>query len=71
MFFKPKTFAELCQSMQTRAEVEINGTVGVINGIAAEDGSGRCWIVTVEKSLHSTNEFPTINPYPRKIFVRE
>ena len=50
--FKPKTFSELCQAMQTRATVQIHNNVGIINGINAEDGSGRCWIVLL---LNATN----------------
>lgn len=47
MAFKPKTFVELCNAMQTRAEVEIDGKVGTINSIQAEDGSGRNWNVEI------------------------
>lgn len=47
MAFKPKTYIELCYAMQNRATVEIDNHVGVINQIQAEDGSGRCWNVTL------------------------
>ena len=47
--FKPKTYTELCAAMQTRAEVEIDGNTGIINGIAPEDGSGHAWNVTLLK----------------------
>jgi len=45
--FKPRTFNDLCQAMRTRAVVEIDTTVGVVNGIQPEDNSGRNWIVTI------------------------
>ncbi len=45
--FKPRTFIELCYAMQTRAVVTIDNTTGVINNIGIEDGSGRCWIVSL------------------------
>lgn len=52
--FRPKTFTELCNAMQTRAVVTINGYVGIVNGIVPEDGSGRCWLVTI--SLKETDD---------------
>jgi hypothetical protein len=45
--FKPKTYLDLCMAMKARAVVDIDQTVGVINGIRTEDGSGSRWIVTV------------------------
>jgi hypothetical protein len=45
--FKPKTFIELCNCLQSRAEVEINGIKGVVNAIEAEDGSGRNFNITM------------------------
>jgi hypothetical protein len=47
MAFKPRTFLELCMAMKTRAMVNIDGHIGIINGIAVEDGSGFAWIVTI------------------------
>jgi hypothetical protein len=71
--FKPKTFTELCQAMQTRAEVEIDNTVGVINAIEAEDGSGRCWNVTINAVEYSTDYATPVHPIsvPKTIFFRE
>ena len=72
--FKPKTYIEVCMAMQTRAVVcfqtsgEIDNIIGIVNGIEAEDGSGRNWninIVLTEdcisrgKKEHKKNE--TIN----------
>lgn len=45
--FKPNTFSEICNAMQLRAEVQINNIVGLVTGVQLEDGSGRCWIVTM------------------------
>lgn len=55
--FRPKSFIELCYAMQTRARVDINGVVGLVNGISCEDGTGRSFIVhmlTVEQGLVDT-----------------
>ncbi len=45
--FKPRTYQDLCNAMQTGAQVEIDHTVGHINTISREDGSGRRWIVSI------------------------
>ncbi len=45
--FNPKTYAELCTSMQAGAVVHIDGVQGYINGIRREDGTGRNWLVDI------------------------
>lgn len=46
--FKPKTYLDLVMAMKTRAIVTIDTVVGIVNGIAAEDGSGHNWLVTIQ-----------------------
>lgn len=48
--FEPKTYNDLTSAMRTGAEVVINNTVGRINGIAREDGSGRSFNVTLSQT---------------------
>lgn len=55
--FKPKTFAEFTACMQTGALVTIGMTIGYINAIEREDGSGRCWIVTIAGDKGTAKEF--------------
>ena len=71
--FKPKTFSELCNAMQTRAEVEIDNVVGVINAIEAEDGSGRNWNVTLSTVEYTTDYATPTHPInvPKTVFVRD
>lgn len=61
--FKVKTFAHLCSAFQTRAEVTINRSSGIINAIEAEDSSGYCFSVTLQPQDHCLAE-------PVKEFIR-
>lgn len=74
--FKPKTFADLCMAMKTRAVVQfdeqgprMSNLTGVINGITAEDGSGRCWNVTVQPEGTAYGSMGAADPV--KVFIRE
>lgn len=40
----------LVESMTHRFPIEVEGVMGVVNAIEAEDGSGTCWNVTLCKS---------------------
>jgi hypothetical protein len=60
---KPTTYLELVFAMQNGATVVIDGTIGVINGIAREDGSGRNWNVTLQPPAC----VPTITRFVRMI----
>jgi hypothetical protein len=53
------TYMDLCSRMQSRRDVVLNGHLGVINQIQAEDGSGGCWIVTVQTQQG-----------PQEVFIR-
>lgn len=61
--FKPYTYLDLCMAMKTRAVVQISSYIGVINGITAEDGSGRNWNI----KLHQTG--PKIEDADRVISI--
>jgi hypothetical protein len=49
--FKPKTYIEVCHSMQNKAEVAINGVIGIVVAIAIEDGAGRCFTITMTDKM--------------------
>jgi hypothetical protein len=71
--FKPKTYQDICNAMQTRAIVEIDGVEGVINTIQAEDGSGRNWNVTLSVVEYTTDYATPTHPVnvDRNVFFRE
>lgn len=50
--FKPRTYHDLCNAMQTGAQVDIDGYTGYINAIGREDYTGRRWVVSIAR-LHS------------------
>lgn len=54
IMFRPKTFQHLCNALQTGAEVEIDGQIGVIQSIQREDGSGLNYNVDI--LLSGTNK---------------
>lgn len=43
--FKPRTYLDLVMAMKTRAVVQIDSEIGIINAISTEDGSGFAWNV--------------------------
>ena len=59
------SYTWLCEKMADRSRVVLtswngNGYTGLINGIAPEDGSGRCWLVTL--SENGKNETIFVRP---------
>lgn len=49
------SYAWLCEKMADRSRVFLtswngNSHTGLINGIRPEDGSGRCWLVTLTEN---------------------
>jgi hypothetical protein len=50
-------FGWLCNMMQKRNKVHIQGHEGVINGIRPEDGSGNNWLVTLSNNLSDITIF--------------
>ena len=49
------SYTWLCEKMADRSRVVLtawngNGHTGLINGIRPEDGSGRCWLVTLTEN---------------------
>lgn len=59
------TYEELCTSMKNRERVTLRMNLkagpikvsGLINGIRPEDGSGRCWLVTINDNGYSAEVF--------------
>ena len=59
------TYESLCTSMKNRERVTLllnlkGGPVkvsGLINGIRPEDGSGHCWLVTINDNGYSAEVF--------------
>ena len=50
-------FHWLCTMMKKRSRVSLKGQQGIINGIRPEDGSGRCWLVTLTENGKSETVF--------------
>jgi hypothetical protein len=42
------TFFDIVAAMRSRQPISIKGARGMVNAVAAEDGSGRSWNVTIQ-----------------------
>lgn len=56
------SYTWLCEKMADRSRVMLtawngNSHTGLINGIRPEDGSGRCWLVTLTENGKSETVF--------------
>jgi hypothetical protein len=56
------SFDQLCRAMKNRTQITVTGAfgcriTGLVNQIEAEDGSGRCWNVTISHGIHTSKVF--------------
>ena len=55
-------FEEICAAMKNRTHITLSGAwgnlvTGIVNRIEAEDGSGKCWNVTISHGIHTSTIF--------------
>jgi hypothetical protein len=55
-------FEEICGAMKSRTHITLTDArgypvTGLVNRIEAEDGSGRCWNVTISHGIHTSTVF--------------
>jgi hypothetical protein len=56
------SFDQLCCAMKNRTQITVIGAwghpiTGLVNRIEAEDGSGKCWNVTLQSGIHTSTIF--------------
>jgi hypothetical protein len=56
------SFDQLCCAMKNRTQITVTGAfgssiTGLVNRIEAEDGSGKCWNVTISHGVHTSTIF--------------